>query len=114
MLLELIEGIKEMPEDLLKSISALLKESKKLAEKRNIVAHSPLVMKVYEHPQHGWKYVDETLIGNLRNVNNAISFEKLESFTAQTEKLAEKLAEKLKKTVKIKDVNSKSKPEKDS
>jgi len=73
---ELVSGNEKIPKDLGTQFEEELKAAKKLAEMRNIVAHSPLLMKIYEHPKEGWTYREEA-IGTLKHKENSISFEQL-------------------------------------
>ena len=66
LILELINGHPEINEDLSKRFSAKLRSAKKLSETRNLIAHSPLMLDIYEHPKEGWPHY-EFALGNAKN-----------------------------------------------
>ena len=74
LVIELIEGHPEVRETVPTRFIARLKEAKKLSGTRNTVAHSPLMLTVYEHETEGWGHQ-----------------ELLRKATAQAEKLAKQM-----------------------
>ena len=89
---ELIAGRPEIPDDLQKQLSERLSAAKQLSETRNIVAHSPLMMTIYEHPQEGWTHTEMGL-GNAKNKDKAISLENLGAAAEEAEAMAKELYE---------------------
>lgn len=92
LILELLEDQTKIPKDEREKFEKLLNDAKKLAETRNIVAHSPLMMKVYEHPVEGLIHKEEAL-GTLRNKERAISVKDLTDAADRVEDLAKGLVE---------------------
>jgi hypothetical protein len=64
--------------------------SKKLSETRNLVAHSPVVMKVYHHPKEGWTH-REIALANAKNRDRDISLAILKKAVTESERLAKAL-----------------------
>lgn len=60
----------------------LLKKAKKLAEKRNLIAHNPLLLKIFSVEP----YVQEIIQSNIKN-EVYITFEELETITTECEEL---------------------------
>ena len=67
----------------------MLKNAKKLAEKRNIIAHNPLLLALY--------YGDpdfQEIIQSIKNENDRITFDELEQIAESSEQVANDLIEK--------------------
>ena len=101
----LINAETKIPETLANKTIGLLNKAKQLSEKRNIIAHSPLGMKIFEHPFQGWRYVDETFLANLRNAEKAISFDELLYLASTAEQLSKNLSENINRIIDIKSPN---------
>ena len=65
-----------------------LKEAKVLSDTRNTLAHSPLVLSLYRHPE--WTHA-ELGIGTVRNSDKPVTLQVLRSKTREVEALAKKL-----------------------
>jgi hypothetical protein len=92
LVLELIDGHPEIGESLSKEFSEKLRMAKKLSETRNLVAHSPLMMKIYEHPKEGWMH-REIALASAKNKDEGLSFYKLAEAATKAEMLAKDLYE---------------------
>ena len=68
----------------------LLKEARRLSDTRNIIAHSPLMMRYYEHPIEGWQHY-EIVLGNVRNREEPITKDALKDIVEEVETLARSL-----------------------
>jgi len=57
---------------------------------RNLVAHSPVVMKVYHHPKEGWTH-REIALANAKNRDREVSLANLKKAVSESERLAKAL-----------------------
>jgi hypothetical protein len=90
LILEILNGQEKLSNNLKASFSDKLLAAKKLAETRNIVSHSPLMLSIYQHPTEDWIHTELSL-GNAKNKDKALTLEKLSAFTDQAEALAKDL-----------------------
>ena len=90
LLLEILNGHEKLDPTLRKAFSEKLLAAKKLAEIRNTVAHSPLMLSVYQHPTEEWIHTELSL-GNAKNKDKALTLEKLSASTDEVEGLAKDL-----------------------
>lgn len=90
LLLEILNGHVKLDPTLRKTFSEKLLGAKKLAEIRNTVAHSPLMLLVYQHPTEDWVHTELSL-GNAKNKDKALTLEKLSASTDVVEELASDL-----------------------
>jgi hypothetical protein len=90
LLLEILNGQEKLDPKLREAFSEKLLAAKKLAEVRNTVAHSPLMLSVYQHPTEEWIHTELSL-GNAKNKDKALTLEKLSASTDQVEGLAKEL-----------------------
>ena len=88
--MEILNGHEKLDLTLRKAFSEKLLAAKKLAEIRNTVAHSPLMLSVYEHPTEEWIHTELSL-GNAKNKDKALTLEKLSASTDEVEGLAKDL-----------------------
>ncbi|MFZ2168978.1 MAG: hypothetical protein WAW61_04995, partial [Methylococcaceae bacterium] len=71
------------------NLSVLLLRAKELAKTRNLIAHNPLVLEVYEHTNGGFMFKET--IASLLKKRQRISFHELETFANESERLASDL-----------------------
>lgn len=90
LLLEILNGREKLDPTLRKAFSDKLLAAKTLAEIRNTVAHSPLMLSVYQHPTEEWIHTELSL-GNAKNKDEALTLEKLSASTDEVEGLAKDL-----------------------
>ena len=90
LLLEILSGHENLDPALREAFSKKLLAAKKMAEIRNTVAHSPLMLSVYKHPTEEWMHTELSL-GNAKNKDNALTLEKLSTSAAEVEELAKDL-----------------------
>jgi hypothetical protein len=90
LVIELVEGHKNVSKRLRARFSEKLKSAKHLSGTRNQVAHSPLVLKVYTHPGYGWTH-SEFGLANAKNREKAMSLATLKKAASQAERLADSL-----------------------
>lgn len=90
LVLEIVSGHKEVSDDLKAKFSKELLAAKALADTRNLVAHSPLMMTIYSHPKEEWAH-SEMALGNVRNKESGVSFDRLNGAADQAEALAKAL-----------------------
>ena len=90
LVLELVDGHPEIAKNLAKTFAEKLKNAKKLSETRNVVAHSPLVMQIFQHPKEGWIH-REMALANAKNKEKALSLEDLTQAASEADKLAREL-----------------------
>ncbi|WP_146187241.1 hypothetical protein [Novimethylophilus kurashikiensis] len=83
LIVELIEYQTEAP---FRNLTALLLRAQELAKTRNLIAHNPLVLDIYEHPD-GDIQVKENIVSLLKD-NYRISLSELEQFSSEAEQLA--------------------------
>ena len=89
LVVELVKGHKEIKKQVREKFVEKLKSAKQLAGMRNLVAHSPLVLKLYTHPE-GWTH-SELGLANAKNRENAMSLVTLKNAASQAERLARSL-----------------------
>lgn len=87
LLIEIIESRSEVPYFVF--IDAL-KKAKELAKLRNILAHNPLVLEVYEAQGN---FLTTEVIAAMHNEKHRMSFTELNEFVKEAEGLAEQLYE---------------------
>jgi hypothetical protein len=90
LVIELISDHAEIDGQLSERFIEKLKAAKKLSETRNLVAHSPVVMKVYHHPKEGWTH-HEIALASARSHDQELSLTDLRKAVAESEKLAKVL-----------------------
>jgi hypothetical protein len=90
LVIELIKDHAEIGKSLSERFVEKLKAAKKLSETRNLVAHSPVVMKVYHHPKEGWTH-REIALANAKNRDRDISLAILKKAVTESERLAKGL-----------------------
>lgn len=90
LVLEILKGQEKLDPRFREAFSEKILDAKKLAEIRNTVAHSPLMLSVYRHPTDEWIHT-ELNMGNAKNKYKAITLEKLSASTAKVEVLAKDL-----------------------
>lgn len=83
LILELVEGRSEAP---FWKLSELLLKAKDLARTRNLIAHNPLVLDIYEHPD-GDIQIKQNIV-SLHKEDHSISLPELEDFAAESQRLA--------------------------
>ena len=86
LIVELIEKQTESP---FQQLSSLLIRAKDLARTRNLIAHNPLVLDIYEHPD-GDILLKQNIVSLLKD-DHRISLLELETFASEAEKLATEL-----------------------
>jgi hypothetical protein len=86
LIVELLETKSDTP---FSNLSALLLSAKELAKTRNLIAHNPLVLDVYEDTDGGFMF-KETIVSLLKK-SQRISFSELETFANESERLASAL-----------------------
>lgn len=87
LVIELVEGHDKVSKRLRERFSEKLKSAKQLSSTRNLVAHSPLVLKLYTHPGEGWTR-SELGLANAKNREKAMSLASLKKAASQAERLA--------------------------
>lgn len=87
----LIEIIESRPETPYFVFMTALKKSKELAKIRNILAHNPLVLEVYETGDGN--FLTTEVISAMHNKKRRMSFTELNEFVREAEGLAEQLYE---------------------
>jgi hypothetical protein len=90
LVLDLVDGHPEIAEDLSKRFAEKLRDAKKLSETRNMVAHSPLVMQIFQHPKEGWVH-REMALANAKNKEKALSLDALTQAASEADRLAREL-----------------------
>lgn len=85
LVIELIPGLERTSEDLKTRFVGLLKRSKQLSDIRNKIAHSPLMLTVYEHPSEEWSFIHQLTLASIKNPEDSVSFEQLVKVTEETE-----------------------------
>lgn len=86
---KLIED-KPLPDELRTDFLQLLTKSKKTAETRNIIAHNPLQVSVYEHEKTGDIFVRPE-IQTIRKKQKILRLNDMRRFTAEVEELSSDL-----------------------
>ena len=86
LLLELLEE-KSQPECL--ELSEKLKQVKVLVPTRNLIAHNPLVLEFYEHPEGGYAFSEA--IAAIHKVGQKITLPEAQEFAAASQRLATEL-----------------------
>lgn len=82
----IVEIIKDHENILSKNLSNNLLYTKELAEKRNLIAHNPLVLDVYMMDQGGIKLIEK--ISSMKNIKKHIYFDEIQELAVQTEALS--------------------------
>jgi len=90
LVIELVKDHAEIGKRLSERFVEKLKAAKKLSETRNLIAHSPVVMKVYHHPKEGWTH-REIAVANAKNHDREVSLAGLRQGVTQSERLAKSL-----------------------
>jgi hypothetical protein len=90
LVVELIKDHTEIGKRLSERFVEKLKAAKKLSETRNLVAHSPVVMKVYHHPKEGWTH-REIALANAKNRDRDVSLASLRKAATEADRLAKAL-----------------------
>lgn len=85
---EIIQDHPEVSAAARSRLTRYLREAKALSETRNTLAHSPLMLTLYRHPQ--WTHV-EMGIASVRNREKPITLKLLRETTREVESLAGKL-----------------------
>jgi hypothetical protein len=85
-----VDGHPEIAEDLSKKFAEKLRDAKKLSETRNMVAHSPLVMQIFQHPKEGWVH-REMALANAKNKEKGLSLNALTQAASDADRLAREL-----------------------
>lgn len=88
LLIEIIESRSETPYFV---FATALKKAKELAKIRNILAHNPLVLEVYETGDGN--FLTTEVIAAMHNEKHRMSFTELSEFVREAEGLAEQLYE---------------------
>ena len=88
LVVELVKDHAEIGKRLSERFVEKLKAAKKLSETRNLVAHSPVVMKVYHHPKEGWTH-REIALANAKNRD--LSLATLRKAVREADRLAKAL-----------------------
>jgi len=86
---KLIED-KPIPQEIKSDFIDLLAKAKKTAETRNIIAHNPLQVSVYEHEKSGDLFVCPE-IQTIRKKNKILRLQDMREFTAKVEELSSDL-----------------------
>lgn len=92
LVIEIISAHSEVPEELREQFVSLLNAAKKLSDKRNTVAHAPLMMNFYEHQSEGWIH-KEFGLASAKNPENSISYAMLCEMAHEAQNLASALYE---------------------
>lgn len=87
----LIEIIQSRPEAPYLVFATALKKAASLARLRNILAHNPLVMEIYETSDGD--FLTKEVIAAIHNEKHRMSFDDLNEFVREAEGLAEQLYE---------------------
>ena len=87
----LVEIIESRPEAPYFVLATILKKAKEKAKIRNILAHNPLVLEVYETGEGN--YLTAEVIAAMHNKKHRMSFTELNEFVREAEELAEQLYE---------------------
>ena len=90
LVIELISDHAEIDGQLSGRFIEKLKAARKLSETRNLVAHSPVVMKIYRHPKHGWTH-HEVALASAKTLDRELTLTDLRRAVAESEKLAKAL-----------------------
>ena len=83
----LMKRVSQFEEDAVAEFVEKLKAAKMLSDTRNHVAHSPLMLTIYDHPKHGWKH-QEIGLANARNRLKAMSLKDLQDSVREVERLS--------------------------
>ena len=86
-ILELLQSEKEVTGRTREFLSTALKKSVELSKKRNILAHSPIHMRIYEQEHTGDLDFQEVIM-SLRNQEESITYQGLEKLVEQAEALS--------------------------
>ncbi|MCP3684054.1 MAG: hypothetical protein GY861_15340 [bacterium] len=105
LVLELVNNLTKATAEMKEEFRTLLIEAKQLSVIRNTVAHSPLMLMVYQHKSEEWAFVHEESLANIRNAENSITIEKLTEYTDRAEVLATELYESYQKIYQIEDLD---------
>lgn len=87
LILELLQSKKEVTGRTRELLSTALNKSVKLSIKRNILAHSPIYMNIYEQ-EHTGELDFQEVIMSLRNQEESITYQELETLVEQAEALS--------------------------
>ena len=84
LIVEILEGHDEISEESRMRLIAALKRCVNLAETRNTIAHSPLMLSIYEHPTEEW-IAFENSIASFRNHDKPITPKMVAESLAESE-----------------------------
>lgn len=91
-------------EKLKNEMTDLLNQAFSMSDKRNLIAHNPLALEVYEDSEGNYEFAE--IIASLRNEKNTISFDGIKQLAVESSELSEALHSKFMEVKNEKEENS--------